>query len=145
MVYLGLEPGAAGWQAQRNPLSYGGTHVRICSLLNYVPLVSSYCQSQLKKQILVTAQTHSYVLLKIQKSSFRVKTLKVRRILFDVDRLHNLHNSRYIDSHYLTYQTSYLPTQQHTVLPSNLLIYPPTNKPIDTPSYQLTYGPLTYL
>ena len=26
MVCLGLEPGAAGWKAQTNPLSYGGTH-----------------------------------------------------------------------------------------------------------------------
>ena len=25
MVCLGLEPGAAGWQAQTNPLGYGGT------------------------------------------------------------------------------------------------------------------------
>ena len=25
MVYLGLEPGAAGWKTQTNPLSYGGT------------------------------------------------------------------------------------------------------------------------
>ena len=25
MVYLGLEPGAAEWKAQTNPLSYGGT------------------------------------------------------------------------------------------------------------------------
>ena len=25
MVYLGFEPGAAGWKAQMNPLSYGGT------------------------------------------------------------------------------------------------------------------------
>ena len=25
MVCLGLEPGAAGWKAQTNPLSYGGT------------------------------------------------------------------------------------------------------------------------
>ena len=25
MVYLGLEPRAAGWKAQTNPLSYGGT------------------------------------------------------------------------------------------------------------------------
>ena len=24
-MYLGLEPGAAGWKAQKNPLSYGGT------------------------------------------------------------------------------------------------------------------------
>ena len=25
MVCFGLEPGAAGWKAQTNPLSYGGT------------------------------------------------------------------------------------------------------------------------
>ena len=25
MMCLGLEPGAAGWKAQTNPLSYGGT------------------------------------------------------------------------------------------------------------------------
>ena len=25
MVCLGLEPGAAGWKAQTNPLSYGGS------------------------------------------------------------------------------------------------------------------------
>ena len=25
MVCLGLQPGAAGWKAQTNPLSYGGT------------------------------------------------------------------------------------------------------------------------
>ena len=25
MVCFGLEPGAAGWKAQMNPLSYGGT------------------------------------------------------------------------------------------------------------------------
>ena len=25
MVCLGFEPGAAGWKAQTNPLSYGGT------------------------------------------------------------------------------------------------------------------------
>ena len=25
MVCLGVEPGAAGWKAQTNPLSYGGT------------------------------------------------------------------------------------------------------------------------
>ena len=31
MVCLGLEPGAAGWKAQTNPLSYGGTpRLRCC-------------------------------------------------------------------------------------------------------------------
>ena len=25
MICLGLEPGAVGWKAQTNPLSYGGT------------------------------------------------------------------------------------------------------------------------
>ena len=28
MVHLGFEPGAAGWNAQTNPLSYCGTPVR---------------------------------------------------------------------------------------------------------------------
>ena len=27
MVCFGLEPGAAGWKAQMNPLSYGGTPI----------------------------------------------------------------------------------------------------------------------
>ena len=27
MVCLGLEPGAVGWKAQTNPLSYGGTPI----------------------------------------------------------------------------------------------------------------------
>ena len=35
MVCLGLEPGAAGWKAQTNPLSYGGmTSLIVCRLLN---------------------------------------------------------------------------------------------------------------
>ena len=32
MVCLGLEPGAAGWKAQTNPLSYGGTPKSLDSL-----------------------------------------------------------------------------------------------------------------
>ena len=40
MVCLGLEPGAAGWKAQTNPLSYGGTPI------NYVVEYNShYVQS----------------------------------------------------------------------------------------------------
>ena len=43
MVCLGLEPGAAGWKAQTNPLSYGGTRLMtsnngrevVCLLLRY--------------------------------------------------------------------------------------------------------------
>ena len=31
-MYLGLEPGAAGWQAQTNPLSYGGTPIMAFSI-----------------------------------------------------------------------------------------------------------------
>ena len=27
MVCLGLKPGAAGWKARTNPLSYGSTHL----------------------------------------------------------------------------------------------------------------------
>ena len=33
MVCLGLEPGAAEWKAQTNPLSYGGTQI-----MNLYPL-----------------------------------------------------------------------------------------------------------
>ena len=38
MVCLGLEPGAAGWKAQTNPLSYGGTPfcVTFCRLNLYL-------------------------------------------------------------------------------------------------------------
>ena len=32
MVCLGFEPGAAGWKAQTNPLSYGGTPIRFIFL-----------------------------------------------------------------------------------------------------------------
>ena len=32
MMCLGLEPGAAGWKAQTNPLSYGGTRF-VCLVL----------------------------------------------------------------------------------------------------------------
>ena len=31
MVCLGLEPGTAGWKAQTNPLSYGGTPPTVVS------------------------------------------------------------------------------------------------------------------
>ena len=33
MVCLGLEPGAAGWKAQTNPLSYGGTPYNLDSYI----------------------------------------------------------------------------------------------------------------
>ena len=36
MVCLGLEPGAAGWKAQTNPLSYGGIHLNTLSQQIYV-------------------------------------------------------------------------------------------------------------
>ena len=29
MMWLGFEPGVAGWKAQANPLSYGGTPIVI--------------------------------------------------------------------------------------------------------------------
>ena len=32
MVCLGFEPWAAGWKAQTNPLSYGGTPIRLIFL-----------------------------------------------------------------------------------------------------------------
>ena len=45
MVCLGLEPGAAGWKAQTNPLSYSGTPSSIfllweCSLLDQPVLLT---------------------------------------------------------------------------------------------------------
>ena len=39
MVCLGLEPGAAGWKTQTNPLSYGGTPT-LNKLLIYINIVS---------------------------------------------------------------------------------------------------------
>ena len=41
MVCLGLEPGAAGWKAQMNPLSYGGTperklFIRLTTVINLI-------------------------------------------------------------------------------------------------------------
>ena len=44
MVCLGLEPGAAGWKAQTNPLSYGGTP--ICT---FVYLFTINCNEKTKK------------------------------------------------------------------------------------------------
>ena len=43
MVCLGLEPRAAGWKVQTNPLSYGGTPC--CSVLFVVGCRMSICQS----------------------------------------------------------------------------------------------------
>ena len=40
MVCLGLEPGAAGWKTQTNPLSYGGTPSQN---VNGPPVVKKYC------------------------------------------------------------------------------------------------------
>ena len=42
MVYLGLEPGATGWQAQMNPLSYGS--IQSTYLLNMTSLNSKMVQ-----------------------------------------------------------------------------------------------------
>ena len=42
MVYLGLEPGATGWQAQTNPLSYGS--IQSTYLLNMTSLNSKMVQ-----------------------------------------------------------------------------------------------------
>ena len=33
MVCLGLEPGAAVWKAQPNPLNYGGTQIKMSSFV----------------------------------------------------------------------------------------------------------------
>ena len=51
MVCLGLEPGAAGWKAQTNPLSYGGTPkngpyfretIKNCNKLQKISRLSDY-------------------------------------------------------------------------------------------------------
>ena len=42
MVCLGFEPGAAGWKAQTDPLSYGGT-----------PYFSNSCQKKLQQFLLL--------------------------------------------------------------------------------------------
>ena len=43
MVCLAVEPGAAGWKAQTNPLSHGGTHCH--NTLNFAYDVSSKARS----------------------------------------------------------------------------------------------------
>ena len=44
MVCLGLEPGAAGWKAQTNPLSYGGTPQMTFS---FIPFQFGHYQSKM--------------------------------------------------------------------------------------------------
>ena len=43
MACLGVEPGAAGWKAQTNPLSYGGTpqKIRILFLPHFAAKIST--------------------------------------------------------------------------------------------------------
>ena len=42
MVCLRLEPGAAGWKAQTNPLSYGSTHYSHFSIKNWFIQLGTY-------------------------------------------------------------------------------------------------------
>ena len=42
MVCLGIEPGAAGWKARTNPLSYGGTPQRSLMLQNFLENLICY-------------------------------------------------------------------------------------------------------
>ena len=50
MVCLGFEPGAAGWQAQTDPLSYGGTP-RIDSYFRIGSPLKSYSRDRLKSSM----------------------------------------------------------------------------------------------
>ena len=43
MVYLGLEPGVAGWKAQTNPLSNGGTP--FCNIFPAVRRLQIFCRA----------------------------------------------------------------------------------------------------
>ena len=47
MVCLGLKPGAAGWKAQTNPLSYGGTPSKIivATSFEWLPKVQKIAKS----------------------------------------------------------------------------------------------------
>ena len=67
MVCLGLEPGAAGWKAQTNPLSYGGTPKQQ-TLLNRM------------KGPLVSYQMPTYLLQKLQdwELSFKKMHLSIK-------------------------------------------------------------------
>ena len=64
MVCLGIEPGAAGWKARTNPLSYGGTPeniVIVClQIPNYIKatetLKTSYSKSCFKRLCLQSCQ-----------------------------------------------------------------------------------------
>ena len=39
MACLGVDPGAVGWKAQTNPLSYGGTQELVMFTIDIEPLV----------------------------------------------------------------------------------------------------------
>ena len=50
MVCLGLEPGAAGWKAQMNPLSYGGTpHPQQCYIRHFFAYIIDDKSSTVEK------------------------------------------------------------------------------------------------
>ena len=65
MVCLGLEPGAAGWKVQTNPLSYGGTPTRdfgclithqcVTNLINALPMITleSFLVSTTLRRIMI--------------------------------------------------------------------------------------------
>ena len=55
MVCLGLEPGAARWKAQTNPLSYGGTPIfNLWPAAVQLQLDVIHCTFALRKKCLTT-------------------------------------------------------------------------------------------
>ena len=60
MVCLGFEPGAAGWKAQTNPLSYGGTPTTTTKKL-FVLQIRSYLKTWLNKVSSYQVVTEAFV------------------------------------------------------------------------------------
>ena len=58
MVCLGLKPGAAGWKAQTNPLSYGGTLLYILVMASAAELQVNHCLLASSKNLSMT-QMHN--------------------------------------------------------------------------------------
>ena len=76
MMCLGLEPGAAGWKAQTNPLSYGGTpkaNLNVLVLFSPIfPLKNTYThfeRGSITVQLIGLDSTKHVNLLLIQHSS----------------------------------------------------------------------------
>ena len=57
---MGLEPGAAGWKAPTNPLSYGGTPIETSIIMRICPKNQTHWVVQHHK-IFITNKKHKYI------------------------------------------------------------------------------------